>query len=121
MTAVLVSAALLINGCASGRVSGTEAATGAAATPNQDVELNRIAKAVTQVLPPRVRLLAVRRQGESIVLDFSDELLTAAPGGELEDTVHRLLTVASSSRVSRPRVEDYRILVNGVPLERRIP
>lgn len=117
MTAVLVSAVFLTGGCASGRAT----TGGVRATVPVDAELNRIADAVTQVLPAGVRLLSVRRDGESVVLDFSDALLTAAPGGVLEDTLHRVLTAASSSRTSRPRVEDYRILINGVPLERQIP
>jgi hypothetical protein len=111
MTALLVSAAFLTNGCASGRATTSGAPS---AAPSEDAELNRIAGAVRQVLPPGVRLLSVGRQGESIVLDFSNQLL-AAGTGELEDTLHRLLTVASSSRTSRSQVEDYRILVNGVP------
>jgi hypothetical protein len=103
------------------------AASGCASTPAQesvvenDPELVRIHSAVEKALPAGVSLLAVRRQGDSIVIDMSEQLLAVARGGGLEDALHRVMTAASSARTSRPRVEDYRILVNGVPLEQRIP
>lgn len=117
MTALLVSAALLACACASGRTGTASVLAG-----QQDGELDRIARAVEQALPAGVRLLSVQRRGESIVLDLSDELLAGGRGGELEDALHRVMLAASGARTPpRPRVEDYRILVNGVPLEQRIP
>ena len=110
--------AVLVTGCASTGAPDTAAVF----REQQDGELDGIAASVGKVLPADVRLLSVRRDVNTIVLDFSDELLAVARGAELEDTLHRLMGAASSARTSpRPRVEDYRILINGVPLENRIP
>ena len=95
--------------------------------PTVDGELVRIQEAVEHALAcaPRcadfiggVKLLSVSRAGNTIVLDFSGELLAAGTGGTFEEEIHRLITAASSARSSpRPAVEDYRILVKGVPLD----
>lgn len=66
-----------------------------------------------------VRLLSVARMGGTIVLDFSKELAAAGTGGVFEDELHRLLAAASSARTPPPpRLEDYRVLIDGVPLDR---
>ena len=116
MTAILVAISVASLACASANPAPAAPAVVA------DPELDSIRVAVERALPASVQLLSVRRQGESIVLDISEELLVVARGGELEDVLHRLMAAASSVRTQpRPRVEDYRILVNGAPFERRIP
>lgn len=118
LVTILFLSAMLVAACAS---PGVQTPTTVLQPPG-DRELDGIAAAVTKELPTGVRLLSVRRQDASIVLDLSDELLAVRRGGELEDTLHRLLAAASSARsLPRPPVEDYRILINGVPLEKRIP
>lgn len=96
----------------------------------QDEELLRIRTAVETALsskppggyspiPRGVRLLSITRSStESIVLDFSKELLADGTGPALEDAVHQILTAAwVAPRSATAPVAGYEILVNGVPLE----
>ena len=120
-------------GCAERHVSTT-----ATATERQDVELGRIGAAVERALvadPPRgyaavpkgVRLLSVARDdGRAIVLDFTGELLAGGTGRVLEDALHQIVAAASAARVAAARegdnatpgrVDDYRVLINGVSLD----
>jgi hypothetical protein len=88
----------------------------------RDSELDRIHAAVTKRLPPGIRLLSTGRQSGAIVLDLSEEFASFGTQGEREDLMHQLLTTASAARSApRPRTEEYRILINGVPFEKRIP
>ncbi len=122
--AAVIPALVAVQGCAT--VPGpTDVAP--AAKP-ADVELVRIRAAVHDALQCgrgcapfllNVRLLSVERVGDTIVLDFSKELVAAGTGGAFEDELHRLLAAASSSRTPPlPRREDYRVLVDGVPLDK---
>ena len=118
--AVLLPALIAVQGC------GARTAE-VADPPTADRELVRIEQAVGTALacapscPPFVsqtKLLSVSRAGNAIVMDFSGELLSGGTGGVLEDELHRLLAAASSARSTpRPAVEDYRILITGVPLD----
>jgi hypothetical protein len=117
----MIPALVMLHGCSAVPRSAD------VAPPVVDGELVRIQEAVETALAcaPRcaefiggVKLLSVSRAGNTIVLDFSGELLSAGTGGAFEDEVHRLITAASSARSSpRPALEDYRILVKGVPLD----
>jgi hypothetical protein len=117
----MIPALVMLHGCSSVPRSA------AVPPPVVDGELVRIQEAVETALAcaPRcaeftggVKLLSVSRAGNTIVLDFSGELLSAGTGGAFEDEVHRLIAAASSARSApRPAVEDYRILVKGVPLD----
>jgi hypothetical protein len=96
-------------------------------------ELGRVRAAVEQALvsqpprgyaaiPPGVRLLSVAEDAAgTIVLNLSGELL-ASPLRVIEDSVRQILLAASSAREPREeRVDDFRILVNGVTLESYLP
>ena len=121
--AAVIPALVAVQGCATVPKS-TDVAP--AAKP-ADVELVRIRAAVDDALQcgrrcapflAHVRLLSVERVGGTIVLDFSRELAAAGTGGVFEDELHRLLAAASSARTLLPRLEDYRVLVDGVPLDK---
>ena len=131
---VLVSASLtaFLGGCTVRSVSGksqpapVQSGTAPAAA---DGELDRIRTAVEAALdgaplpgyapiPDGVRLRTVARRDSAIVLDFNAALLAGGTGRVLEDSLHQIFTAAS--RVRPPvanRVDDYRVLVDGLPLE----
>ena len=125
---VLIPAALAacLGGCASGSVTG-DGQPPPAQAPNG--ELDRIRSAVEAALaggPPRgyaaipegVRLRSVSRRDAAIVLDFNAALLASGTGRVLEDSLHQIFTAASSVRAAVPdRVDDFRVLVDGLPLE----
>ncbi len=88
-------------------------------------ELNQIKDAVERALsapppggyapiPKGVRLLSVSRNGDSMVLEFNQELLSNGTGGALEDAIHQILTAASNAAGS---VNNYRIFIAGRPLD----
>jgi hypothetical protein len=96
----------------------------------RDEELRRIRAAVELAIvapPPRgyaqiprgVRLRSIERRGDaSIVMDFSAQLLAEGTGRVLEDSLHQIFTAASNARQpAADRLDDYQVLVNGVPLE----
>ena len=123
--AAVIPALVALQACVPVPVS-TDVGTGGASA---DTELVRIRAAVDDALKCGqgcapfligVRLLSVARAGNTIELDFSKELAAGGTGGVFEDELHRLLVAASSARSSPPpRVEDYRVLIDGVPLESR--
>ncbi len=96
---------------------------------SQNEELRKISGAVEHVLssppaggyaaiPKGVRLLSASRDGNYIVLDFSQELLLNGTGAGLEDAIHQILSAASSASVSNTGpVLEYRILIIGRPLQ----
>jgi hypothetical protein len=119
--------AVSLGGCASAGVTGDGQPPPAQAAPNG--ELDRIRSAVEAALasaPPRgyapipkgVRLRSVSRRDAAIVLDFNAALLAAGTGRVLEDSLHQIFTAASSVRAAVPdREDDFRVLVDGLPLE----
>ena len=119
--------ALPVGGCAARGVT-TEGKEATAQTA-PDAELDRIRSAVQAALgtaPPRgyaaipdgVRLRSIARRDAAIVMDFNAALLGGGTGKVLEDSLHQIFSAASSVRPARPdRVDDYRVLVDGVPLE----
>ena len=125
----VIGGSLGLLACASaGRSEAANVA--AAAVERQDEELGRIRGAVERALvapppggysavPGGVRLLSVSRtDGGAIALDFSRELLAGGTGRVLEDAVHQILAAASRARpATANRIEDYRVLINGLPLE----
>jgi hypothetical protein len=114
-------------GCATRPQNGAEAIE-----VEQADELSRIRAAVERALesdPPRgyepiprgVRLLAVTQDEDVIVLNLSAELLTSSTR-VIEDAVRQILMAASSARDPRNgRVDEFRVLVNGVTLESYLP
>jgi hypothetical protein len=124
-TLAVASSIGVVVGCASG--AGTRAVS---APARIDPELDRIEAAVARALtaspprgyaavPPGVRLLSIARgDGRAIVMDFNDALAAQGRGRVLEDALHQVFTAASSVRPAEPRrVDDYRVLIHGVPLD----
>lgn len=96
-------------------------------------ELSRIRAAVEKALdadPPRgyeaipsgVRLLSVTEDANgAIVLNLSGELLTRSTR-VIEDSLRQILSAASAAREPRPgRVDEFKVLVNGVMLQSYLP
>jgi hypothetical protein len=119
--------AAVLGGCAArGVTAGSQAPPSQAAA---DPELDRIRSAVQAALgaaPPRgyaaipagVRLRSVVRRDAAIVMDFNAALLGGGTGKVLEDSLHQIFLAASSVRPAVPnRTDDYRVLVDGLPLE----
>jgi hypothetical protein len=52
------------------------------------------------------------------VLDFNKALLAGGTGRALEDALHQILAAASSARTPAPnRIDDSRVLIDGIALE----
>ncbi len=96
----------------------------------RDEELGRIRTAVERALtapPPRgyeaiprgTRLLSLSRGADRVVvMNFSEALTAGGRGKVLEDALHQIFTAASEVRRDTPnRVDDYRVLIRGVPLD----
>ena len=107
---------------------------GSVSTVPADIELDRIRNSVDKALtapppggyaaiPAGVRLLSISRgPNQSIVMNFSDELVSAGTGRVLEDALHQILMAASTVRPQTvDRIDDYRVLIKGVPLETYLP
>jgi spore germination protein GerM len=99
-----------------------------------DPELGRIRASVERALltappggyaaiPKGVRLLSLSRAGAgAIVMDFSGELAAGGRGKALEDALQQILLAASNARTpTADRVDDYRVLINGVTLDAYLP
>lgn len=68
-------------------------------------------------IPKNVRLLGISYADKnSIVFNFSEELLANGTGADLEDVAHQILQ-AVSNLASQHEITNFRILVNGLPLE----
>ena len=109
--------------------------TAASVSPRPaDAELDRIRNSVEKALtarppggyaaiPAGVRLLSISRgPNQSVVMNFSGELVSGGTGRVLEDALHQILTAASTARPqTADRIDDYRVLIKGVPLETYLP
>ena len=132
VSAGLLACALIGSGVIGPACAHRATSTASATSEREDAELDRIRSAVARALraqPPRgyaaipkgVRLLSIARgDARSVVMDFSAELLTGGTGRVLEDALHQIVTAASSVRAAA-RSHDYRILINGVPLDTLVP
>lgn len=67
-------------------------------------------------VPHGVRLLSLRAEGPVITLNFSDELIANGTGAALEDALHQIF-VTIDTRLSYEQPIEYRVLINGRPLE----
>lgn len=68
-------------------------------------------------IPHGVRLLDVKVEGNRVTLNFSKELLSKGTGSVLEDALHQILSPLSDV-VPEIKNGEYRILVDGVPLDK---
>ena len=129
---LLIPAAIaaVMGGCTARGVTAQSQAGQAGATEMvPDPELDRIRSAIQAAIgeaPPRgyeaipegVQLRSVARRDAAIVMDFNAALLRGGTGKVLEDSLHQIFSAASSARAAVPnRVDDYRVLVDGLPLE----
>lgn len=129
IVAVAVAVSLLTApGCATAAEKETSATD-----VGQTDELDRIRAAVEKALvsdPPRgyaaiprgVRLLSVRQDATGVIeLNVSGELLVSSQR-VLEDAVRQILAAAASAREPQPnRIDEFKVLVNGVTLESYLP
>lgn len=93
--------------------------------PHESVQ-GRIKAAVEEILsspppvgytpiPPGVRILGVQVEDNKITINLSKELLLEGTGPIMEDAIHQILSPLSDV-VPEIKNGDYRILIEGIPL-----
>jgi hypothetical protein len=68
-------------------------------------------------IPPGVQILSVKIQKDSIIFNFSKELLSHGAGSELEDALHQIFVKLGNEVPHIMKDKGYTVLIEGVPLE----